>query len=125
MPLPGLYTAGWIKRGPDGLIGTNRGDAFATVEALLADAREGKLPRPPSEPAALLELLASRGVRTVSYADWQRIYREFCGDRCPLSQWITRDELESLPSIRDFFLELGSARGLESPLFNALGSFGF
>ncbi len=73
VPLPGLYTAGWIKRGPDGLIGTNRGDAFATVEALLADAREGKLPRPPSEPAALLELLASRGVRTVSYADWQRI----------------------------------------------------
>ena len=49
-PLPGVYAAGWIKRGPTGVIGTNKKDAAETVEALLADARAGALPstRPPT-----------------------------------------------------------------------------
>ena len=38
-PLPGVYCTGWIKRGPSGIIGTNKKDAAETVEALLADAR--------------------------------------------------------------------------------------
>jgi ferredoxin--NADP+ reductase len=51
-PLPGEYVAGWLKRGPTGVIGTNKGDAAETVQALLADLAggpdvgEGKLPRP-------------------------------------------------------------------------------
>lgn len=51
-PLPGEYVAGWLKRGPTGVIGTNKADAAETVQALLADlaggpdAGEGKLPRP-------------------------------------------------------------------------------
>ena len=51
-PLPGEYVAGWLKRGPTGVIGTNKGDAAETVQALLADLAggpdvgEGKLTRP-------------------------------------------------------------------------------
>ena len=51
-PLPGEYVAGWLKRGPTGVIGTNKADAAETVQALLADlaggpdVAEGKLPRP-------------------------------------------------------------------------------
>ena len=43
-PLPGVYCAGWIKRGPTGVIGTNKKDATETVELLLEDARSGGLP---------------------------------------------------------------------------------
>ena len=42
-PLPGVYCAGWIKRGPTGVIGTNKKDATETVEALLADAEAGAI----------------------------------------------------------------------------------
>jgi ferredoxin--NADP+ reductase len=51
-PLPGEYVAGWLKRGPTGVIGTNKADAAETVQALLADLAggpdvgEAKLPRP-------------------------------------------------------------------------------
>ena len=41
--IPGLYCAGWIKRGPNGVIGTNKKDAVETVTALLDDARAGLL----------------------------------------------------------------------------------
>ena len=45
-PIPGLYAAGWIKRGPTGVIGTNKKDAVETVDLLLEDARAGLLPAP-------------------------------------------------------------------------------
>ena len=45
-PLPGVYAAGWIKRGPTGVIGTNKKDATETVALLLEDARAGRLPAP-------------------------------------------------------------------------------
>ena len=48
--MPGVYCAGWIKRGPTGVIGTNKKDATETVEPLLADARAGLLPAA-AEPA--------------------------------------------------------------------------
>lgn len=70
----GHYTAGWIKRGPSGVIGTNKKCAQETVDHLLADAREGRLMAPPSpEPGAVEELLGERGVRFVSFEDWQAI----------------------------------------------------
>jgi len=91
-PLPGEYVAGWLKRGPTGVIGTNKSDAAQTVRSLLADlaggpgAGEVPLPRagllrfPETVPAAAGEaasrfaaLLASRGIQPVSYADWLRI----------------------------------------------------
>lgn len=71
-PAPGLYAAGWIKRGPSGIIGTNKPDSFETVKALLADAPA--LPRC-AEPSreALLAFLKERRVRVVSYEDWRQI----------------------------------------------------
>jgi ferredoxin/flavodoxin---NADP+ reductase len=70
----GHYTAGWIKRGPSGVIGTNKKDALETVQHLLADVADGKLLEPESpEPAAVEELLAERGIRYVSFEDWQAI----------------------------------------------------
>ncbi len=70
--LPGLYAAGWIKRGPSGIIGTNRADSVATVKSLLADLQRLS-PEPKAGAEGLATLLASRGVRTVSFDDWLRI----------------------------------------------------
>jgi len=73
--MPGLYVAGWIKRGPSGIIGTNRADAVATVQSLLSD-----LPhldsRPRSGTEGLYEALAHRNSQVLSYADWRRIDAE-------------------------------------------------
>ena len=66
------YAAGWIKRGPSGVIGTNKKDATETVEQLLADARAGKLARDDSSPT-LETLLEERGVNYVAYEGWQAI----------------------------------------------------
>jgi ferredoxin--NADP+ reductase len=73
-PLPGVYCAGWIKRGPTGVIGTNKKDATETVELLLEDLAAGRLERKPGVSAAAVdELLAERGVRCVEYAGWTAI----------------------------------------------------
>jgi len=71
--VPQLYTAGWIKRGPTGIIGTNRADSVATVKALLED-----VPNLPSSGnktgiEGLLPHLEERGIRFVRYPDWKRI----------------------------------------------------
>jgi ferredoxin/flavodoxin---NADP+ reductase len=71
-PVPGLYCAGWIKRGPTGVIGTNKKDATETVDALLEDARAGRLPGRAG--ADTIEaLLSERGVEVVTYEGWERI----------------------------------------------------
>ncbi len=49
-PIPGTYAVGWIKRGPSGVIGTNKRDAQETVERLLEDLAERRLPEPTAEP---------------------------------------------------------------------------
>jgi ferredoxin--NADP+ reductase len=72
--LPGVYTAGWIKRGPSGVIGTNKKDAAETVELLLEDARAGLLAREPGD-GTLESLLLERGVDFVEYAGWDAIDR--------------------------------------------------
>jgi ferredoxin/flavodoxin---NADP+ reductase len=91
-PLPGEYVSGWLKRGPTGVIGTNKSDAAETVRALLADLvggpgpdevqlpRAGLLRYPESAPGVAAatgsrfgELLTARGIRPVSYADWLQI----------------------------------------------------
>lgn len=72
-PLPGVYTAGWIKRGPSGVIGTNKKCAHETVDHLLADREAGLLPAPPQGAAELDALLSERGATLVDYAAWERI----------------------------------------------------
>ncbi len=66
---PGVYAVGWAKRGPSGTIPTNRADSLAVAELIAADLT--LLGRRKPGPAALDALLASRGVRPVSFADWQ------------------------------------------------------
>jgi ferredoxin--NADP+ reductase len=70
---PGLYAAGWIKRGPSGVIGTNKKDAAETVELLLEDARAGALT--PRGEGTLDDLLAERAAEPVLYAGWEAIDR--------------------------------------------------
>src|SRR5215831_7537826 len=71
---PGVYCAGWIKRGPTGVIGTNKKDAAETVELLLEDAAAGRLePKPDATAAAVDALLAERGVDVVEYSGWTAI----------------------------------------------------
>jgi ferredoxin--NADP+ reductase len=65
------YCAGWIKRGPSGVIGTNKKDATETVELLLEDASAGTLRR--TADGALEELMAARGHAPVVYAGWESI----------------------------------------------------
>ena len=72
--VPGEYVAGWIKRGPTGVIGTNKRDASATVAAVLADAAAGALPRAPVRDAgAILDVLAARGIEVVTWEGWSAI----------------------------------------------------
>lgn len=70
--VPGLYAAGWIKRGPTGIIGTNRADGVATVKSLLADLPNLDAGAKPGADG-LRALLESRGACVVSYADWRKI----------------------------------------------------
>lgn len=92
-PLPGEYVAGWLKRGPTGVIGTNKSDAAETVRSLLADLAGGpgpedaqlpragllRMPVAAAEAAAgefasvLHRVLAERKLKHVSYADWLKI----------------------------------------------------
>jgi len=69
--LPGEYVAGWIKRGPTGVVGTNKSDAAETVANLLADlAGAGDRPRPQRR---IEELLEARGCRAVTYDQWLKL----------------------------------------------------
>lgn len=66
---PGLYVAGWARRGPTGVIGTNKPDGVDAAKQILEDAATGERPGRASFEAALKH----RGVRWVRYADWQCI----------------------------------------------------
>jgi ferredoxin/flavodoxin---NADP+ reductase len=65
------YCAGWIKRGPSGVIGTNKKDATETVELLLEDAAAGKLQAPSH--GELADVLMERGATFVEYDGWRAI----------------------------------------------------
>ena len=99
----GVYCAGWIKRGPSGVIGTNKKDATETVELLLEDARAGSLPPAGGEDLELL--LAERGVACVLYAGWEAIDADERGrgepsgrPRVKLATW---DELLAAAGVAD------------------------
>ncbi len=75
-PCPGEYAVGWIKRGPTGVIGTNKKDAQETVNAVLEDLAAGRLPEPPApDPEELLTTLRTRQPELVTYAGWSEIDR--------------------------------------------------
>ncbi|MFC9765595.1 FAD-dependent oxidoreductase [Rhodococcus jostii] len=71
-PVPGVYVAGWIKRGPTGVIGTNKYCSAETVRMLIDDFCAGRLDAP-AERDALDRLIAERAPDAVDYQGWQRI----------------------------------------------------
>lgn len=71
--VPQLYTAGWIKRGPTGIIGTNRADSVATVESLLQDIPALAANETKSGAEGLLPLLKARKIHFINYIDWKKI----------------------------------------------------
>ncbi|MEU7631638.1 FAD-dependent oxidoreductase [Nocardia sp. NPDC049220] len=72
-PVPGVYVSGWIKRGPRGVIGSNRVDSEETAEQLIADFTMGRLGVPEAGRAALQTLLAQRRADLVDRAGWRAI----------------------------------------------------
>jgi len=126
-PLPGEYVAGWLKRGPTGVIGTNKSDAAQTVRSLLADLAGGPgpgdvpLPRAgllrypeaeagsggqAAEASAFSDLLAARGIRPVSYADWLRIEQA----EAELGESLGRGGRVKLPSREHIYQACGPVR---------------
>jgi len=73
-PLVGEYTAGWIKRGPSGVIGTNKPDAAETVQCMFEDQAQGAALQPAHPTAAAAEaLIRQRQPACLSYGDWLRL----------------------------------------------------
>ena len=74
VPNPRLYVAGWIKRGPSGVIGTNKPDAAETAEAMLEDLAGGAVPQPAEPSAAAVErLLRERVPCLITFDDWKKL----------------------------------------------------
>ncbi|XP_060058705.1 NADPH:adrenodoxin oxidoreductase, mitochondrial isoform X1 [Erinaceus europaeus] len=75
--VPGLYCSGWVKRGPTGVITTTMADSFLTGQTLLQDLKSGLLPSGPRPgSAAIVALLSSRGIRPISFSDWEKLDAE-------------------------------------------------
>jgi ferredoxin--NADP+ reductase len=68
----GEYVTGWIRRGPSGVIGTNKKDGQEAAGCVLADAEAGTLNEPANEDD-IADLLAERGAEPVDWDAWKRI----------------------------------------------------
>jgi ferredoxin/flavodoxin---NADP+ reductase len=94
--LPGVYAVGWIKRGPTGILGTNKRDAEETVSALVEDLRSDALPQP-ARPGrdALDALLAERKPEHVTVEGWRAIdaHERTRAEHRPRVKLTSRDEL--------------------------------
>ncbi|HEX5820225.1 MAG TPA: FAD-dependent oxidoreductase [Solirubrobacterales bacterium] len=73
--VPGLYAVGWIKRGPSGVIGTNKKDAQETVDRLFEDLEAGRVPDPElaSDRGSIEALLNERKPDHITFEGWQAI----------------------------------------------------
>lgn len=97
-PVSGEYVSGWIKRGPSGVIGTNKPDALETVKCMFEDLAGGTVltPQTPSRPG-IDELLAQRAVRTLDFASWQKLdaieVSQGAREERPRVKLITADEM--------------------------------
>ena len=105
-PVPGLYVAGWIKRGPSGVIGTNKPDAHETVAAMLEDADRGLTLAPSSPDADAAErLVRARQPASFCYADW----RTLDAHELALGEAAGRPRVK-LTSVADMLAALGRAQ---------------
>lgn len=96
-PLAGLYVTGWVKRGPSGMIGTNRPDACETVACLLEDFRSGRLAEPALGRDDLAALIAERRPRAVDLNGWLRIEKHEVGKGSEAGR--PRHKLVSIPEM--------------------------
>ncbi|GAA2974236.1 FAD-dependent oxidoreductase [Microbacterium terrae] len=87
--LVGVYCAGWIKRGPSGVIGTNRIDASETISAILEDHSSSRLPSPRAHQSELADLVRRRNPDLVTLEGWMRIEEKEArnGARHPAFHW--------------------------------------
>ena len=97
-PVPGVYAVGWIKRGPTGILGTNKRDADETVACLAEDLREGVLPEPAKPRREAIDaLLAERRPDHVTAGGWHAIdaaeLERGRDQRRPRVKLASRDEL--------------------------------
>ena len=97
-PVRGVYVTGWIKRGPSGVIGTNKPDAVETVASMVADVAQASHWHPEApDPRAAETLILSRQPFAVSYPDWQRLDALECsaGQACgrPRVKFVSVDEM--------------------------------
>ena len=92
--VPGLYAVGWIKRGPSGVIGTNKPDANETVKLLLEDLPT-LVPCESPRRGDVMAMLKAKGVRVVDYDAWRRI------DACEIARG------ESTGKPREKFVTIG------------------
>ena len=67
------YTAGWIKRGPSGVIGTNKQDAMETVSRLKQNWQTSQTPQPKLVQDNLLDLFKEKKIQFVSFEDWKKL----------------------------------------------------
>lgn len=74
--IPGVYVAGWVKRGPTGFIGTNKTDAEETVDRILDDLDAGVIPEPVGTTQGLRGIIRNRQPGMVDLAGWQAIDAE-------------------------------------------------
>jgi ferredoxin--NADP+ reductase len=98
VPLPGVYAVGWIKRGPTGILGTNKRDAEETVACLAEDLATGALPAPATpRPEQIDSLLSERKPDLIRVEDWRAIDAHELGrgkeERRPRVKLASREEL--------------------------------
>jgi ferredoxin--NADP+ reductase len=96
--LPGVYAVGWIKRGPTGILGTNKRDADETIRCLVEDLRAGALPAPQTPDRAQFDaLLARRKPDLVTTTGWRAIDAHEVGhgraEKRPRVKLAAREEL--------------------------------
>src|SRR4051812_20900990 len=97
-PLSGVYAVGWIKRGPTGILGTNKRDADETVACLAEDLSSDALPSPPNLDGERIDrLLAERNPELVTIEGWRAIdaheLEKGREDRRPRVKLASRDDL--------------------------------
>ena len=69
-----MYTSGWIKRGPSGVLGTNKPCATTTIKTVLSDLENNHIPPCPTPSSDTIKsLLESRNIQYISYDDWRKL----------------------------------------------------
>lgn len=98
--VPGEYVVGWAKRGPSGVIGTNKPDSVATVKSMLADLSDlPGIDDAHRDPALIEQRLKELQVRYITYAEWKVLdqYESRCGEE----QGRPRVKVTSVPEMLD------------------------